>query len=78
MAVSEVLLILGVALIVFKPEDLPGLLINLAKILRKIRQFVATVMKSLESALEQAELQEYVEKSYQQAKPEDESQQKKS
>jgi Tat protein translocase TatB subunit len=53
---TEIALIAGAAVVLTKPEDMPRVLYNAGKVVRKIRRFTADIQKSLDSIIHEAEV----------------------
>ena len=56
----EFLLILAVAVVVIGPKDLPRALYMAGKFVRKIKKFSAEIQKSLDSVMEEGELDDII------------------
>lgn len=65
MGMGEFFLIIAVGFLLFKPKELPALLLAMGKILRKLRKFSLTVTDYFEQTVQQHEAQEYEERTRQ-------------
>ncbi len=54
----EFLLIVAVAVVVIGPKDLPGVLYNAGKMMRKVKKLSYDVQKSIEEVMAEGELEE--------------------
>lgn len=57
---AEILLILGVALVVIGPKDMPRALYTAGKLLRRARVFVGDIQRSLDSVMKDEELDDII------------------
>ncbi len=55
---TEIALIAGVAVVVIGPEDMPRMLYNLGKVVRKIKTFTSDIQKSLDNIVNEVEVDE--------------------
>jgi Tat protein translocase TatB subunit len=55
---SEIGLIAGAAIVLTKPEDMPRMLYNFGKIVRKIKIFTGDIQKSIDKIVNEAEVDE--------------------
>ncbi len=58
---TELLIILAVAIVVIGPKDLPQALYALGKIVRKFKTIMADVQRSVDSVMQEGELEEIIQ-----------------
>lgn len=55
---SELLIVVLIALVVYKPDDLPGALYKLGKIMRKARHYTGAVQRAFDDIVKEEEIRE--------------------
>lgn len=55
---SEMALVIGAAIVLTKPEDMPSLLHKLGKMLRKAKALTSEIQSSIDRVMEEAEVDE--------------------